>query len=175
MTKILSDRKGFSLVELLVALAITSVILTAITTATIQLMTFSKSNSNQITAAEQVQNVGSWFKRDAVTAQQVMLDDPETPVSEFITLQWTDWDGSLHRIAYILDDSPGGLKEMTRDHFTFDSGDWVLQTTTFLAQSIAPAETNSTWDGKVLSAHIVAEVGKETVARTYQAIPRPLS
>jgi prepilin-type N-terminal cleavage/methylation domain-containing protein len=175
MNKILRGRKGFGLIELLVAMAISSVLLAAISTATVHLVTFTKDNANSMTAIEQVQNVGFWVKRDAVSAQRVMLDDPETPVSEFIALQWTDWDGSLHRVAYILEDAPEGLKGLKRYSYTFDGDDWVLQATTFMAGSIDPAEATSNWDGKVLSVHIVAQVGQETAARTYEVVPRPLS
>jgi hypothetical protein len=44
-----------------------------------------------------------------------------------------------------------------------------------VAQSIDPAEVTSNWDGKVLSVHIVAQVGQANAARTYEVVPRPLS
>jgi len=70
MNKILRGRKGFGLIELLVAMAISSVLLAAISTATVHLVTFTKDNANSMTAIEQVQNVGFWVKRDAVSAQR---------------------------------------------------------------------------------------------------------
>ena len=170
-----SNQRGFTLVEVLVVVTITSLILGVISSIAVQLFVTSGDNSDRMTAFQQVQNAGLWFKRDAVKAQDVMLDDPQTPVSEFITLYWTDWDVNLYRVAYTLEDAPGGLKELRRSYFIPDGNDWLLQESTFVAKSIDPAKTSSSWDGKMLTMQIAAQVGNKDATRTYQVVPRPLS
>ena len=175
MNKMISNQKGFTLVEALVVLAITSLILGVLSSIAVQLFVRSGENSERVTAFQQVQNAGLWVKRDAVKAQNVVLDDPQTPVSEFITLYWTDWDTNSYRVAYTLEDAAGGLKELRRSYFVPDGEDWLLQASTFVAKSIDPAATSSTWDGKMLTMQIAAQVGDKEETRTYQVTPRPLS
>lgn len=86
------DQSGFTLVELLVAIAITGVIITAISTAVFQVMAGSIQNSNQMTATRQVQQVGFWMSQDgqmATTASSA--DDSETDVIEKLTITWTEY------------------------------------------------------------------------------------
>ena len=175
MNKMVSNQKGFTLVELVVVVAITSLILGVTSSIAVQLFVSSGDNSDRMTAYQQVQNAGLWVKHDAVMAQDVVLDDPQTPVSEFITLYWTDWDVNSYRVAYTLEDAPGGLKELKRSCFIPDGDDWLLQASTFVANSIDPAKTSSSWDGKLLTMQIAAQVGDEDETRTYQVMPRPLS
>ena len=175
MNKIVLNQKGFTLVELLAVLAISSLIVAVMGGIAVQLLVNSGDNSDRMTVYQEVQNAGLWVKRDAVKAQDVMLDDPETPVSEFITLYWTDWDINSYRVAYTLEDTPGGLKELKRSYFVPDGDDWLLQASTSVAKSIDPAKTSSSWDGKLLTMQIAAQIGEEDEARTYQVTPRPLA
>ena len=146
MSRMVSNQKGFTLVEVLVVLTITSLIVGVIASIAVQLFVRSGDSSDRMTVYQEVQNAGLWVKRDAVKAQDVMLDDPQTPASEFITLYWTDWDINSYRVAYTLEDVPGGLKELKRSYFVPDGDDWLLQSSTSVAKSIDPAKTSSSWD-----------------------------
>jgi hypothetical protein len=141
----------------------------------VQIFVVSGDNSDRMTAYQQVQNAGLWVKHDAVKAQDVMLDDPQTPVNEFITVYWADWDANQYRVAYTLEDDPDGLKELIRSYFIPDGDDWILQASAAVAGSIDPARTSSSWDGQLLIMEIAAQVGDEDATRTYQVMPRPFS
>jgi prepilin-type N-terminal cleavage/methylation domain-containing protein len=175
MNKMVSNQKGFTLVELLVVMVIASLIVGVISSIAVKLIVVSGENSDSATAFQQVQNAGLWVKRDTVMAQNVTLDDPQTAVNEFITLYWTSWNGNSTRVAYTLENATGELRELKRYYFTLNGTDWCLQWSTFVAESVVLANTSSNWDGKILTMQIAARVGNEYATRTYQAMPRPLS
>lgn len=59
---------GYTLVELLVTLAITGIIFTAVGTAIYQLTTVSNYGNDQLTAGHELQNTACWFNRDSQAA-----------------------------------------------------------------------------------------------------------
>jgi prepilin-type N-terminal cleavage/methylation domain-containing protein len=171
MVKMKARQKGFTLLELTVVLALTAIITMVISTVVIQMFTESERGSSRMTAAQQVQNAGFWFKHDGVMAQTVMLDDPSTgDTEEFITIVWTDWNGSSHRVAYALEDADGGLKKLMRSY----SIDGNPPQTIVVADSITAPSISSNWDGTVLTMQITVQVGSQNAARTYQVKPRPI-
>lgn len=171
MSQMRLNQKGLTLVELVIAMTVGAMIAGAVVASMFQLFTVSDRNSNYNAAFTQVQNAGYWVSQDAVQAQEVTL----TP--DFITLDWVDWEGDAHQVVYTLEGASDGLKELKRSYYIKDSpeSEFVLQQTIIVAQYIDPANTSCTWDGNVLTLVITAQVGDQTVTRTYKVEPRPLS
>ncbi len=156
---------GLTLVELLVALAISSTIMGAAFATFNQLILFGPRTDSRMLAMRQVQQVGIWISRDGIMAQKVMTDDPGTSETEFITLIWTDWDtNTKYRIAYILDEE----NQLTRNSQV--ASDPVQ--TSLVATHIEPSGTSATWQNGVLTVVVAAQVALESETRTYQVKPR---
>ncbi len=186
LKRFLKGQRGFTLVELLIAMTIGSLVVTSAIAIMAQLLWVTPRNSSYAAAFTQVQNAGNWISRDALMAQEV---NPDGAPDVLITLQWTVGreDGSgdtifeLHQAIYTLEGSSGELgeqKELRRAHSVWDTvGEtFVLQDTTLVAEYIDPS-TNSNWDdtNKELIVIITAQVGEKTATRTYGINPRPLS
>jgi prepilin-type N-terminal cleavage/methylation domain-containing protein len=108
------NQKGFTLIELMVAIAISSVITGGITMTIFQVIIGSARTNNHMIAVRQAQNAGYWVSHDAQMAQSVTLGAS----SGFpLTLTWTDWDDNeVHQVAYTLEDMTGGSKQLKRSH-----------------------------------------------------------
>jgi prepilin-type N-terminal cleavage/methylation domain-containing protein len=80
--------QGFTLVELLVSLAITGLIFTVVGTTMFQLTTVSAYGNDKLTIAHEVQNIGYWFNLDgqmAVSANGGATLSFTLPASQTIT------------------------------------------------------------------------------------------
>ena len=108
------NQKGFTLIELMVAIAISSVITGGITMTIFQVIIGSARTNNHMIAVRQAQNAGYWVSHDAQMAQSVTLGAS----SGFpLTLTWTDWDDNeVHQVTYTLEDMAGGSKQLERSH-----------------------------------------------------------
>ena len=97
------NQLGFTLIELMLAIAISGVITGAVTTTIYQVVTGNLRTSNHMTAVRQVQEAGYWVSRDTLMAQTVVLarDSDGFPLN----LSWTQWDGTVNEVTYtIVDD-----------------------------------------------------------------------
>jgi len=159
------NQKGFTLVELVIAIGIASFVVVAAAAVIFQLITVPERNSNYMTAYTEVQNAGFSVSRDAVQAQEITVNG-----AAWITIDWIDWEGDAHEVVYTLEDGSGGLKELWRDY-----SNGVSQETMLVARYIDPDATNLTWEGNVLTLVITAQVGDESATRTYNIEPRPNS
>jgi prepilin-type N-terminal cleavage/methylation domain-containing protein len=149
---------GFTLIELVLAIAIAGIITGGITMTIFQVINGNIRTSNHMTAVRQVQNAGYWVSLDAQMAKEVGLG----ATSGFpLTLNWIDWDGMVHRVTYTLDGT-----ELWRDY----NGQLGP-----VAQFINPdpAKTSCDWDGSVLTFTVTATVQEQTETRIYEVIPRP--
>ena len=171
-------QKGFTVVELIIAIAISGVIAGAGTTAIFQVITGSARSNNHMTAVRQVQNAGYRVSRDAQMAQSVVFDDPATTeVLEFLTLSWTDWDSDDgHRVAYTLESISGsGLKNLQRSYSVNDGE----PDETIVAQYVDPSPTKTDCDftgGKLtftVTVTISSGLQQESETRVYEITPRP--
>lgn len=94
---------GFTLLELLIVLAISGLVTGATTMTFFQVFDGNARTSNHMEAVRQVQNAGYWVSRDAQMAQIVDTgNDPGTPELELVTLTWTEWDNTAHQVVYTL-------------------------------------------------------------------------
>jgi prepilin-type N-terminal cleavage/methylation domain-containing protein len=117
----LTLQHGLTLVEMLIAIAITAVISTAAATGIYQVIRINSSSTNHQLAVIQAQNAVQNFSRDAQQAQNVIPQyntgaakplDTSPPASTLISFdlstgdkimfQWTTWDSHLYQITYSL-------------------------------------------------------------------------
>ncbi|MEE9583211.1 MAG: type II secretion system protein [Dehalococcoidales bacterium] len=158
------NQRGFAMIELLVALAITGLISGGLTMTIFQLLSGNAQSSNQMNVVRQVQNAGYWISQDAQMGQTITPDGGATGFP--LVLSWTDWDGALNEVTYTITG-----EELSREHYI----DSVLDATTFVAQNITLIQVTQGADGK-LTLEVTASVtgfrpASET--RTYEITPRP--
>ncbi len=96
----LSGQKGITLVEVLVATAITGLIAGALGTAIHQFITTSERGNQELRALNDVRNAGHWLTLDGRRAEATNLADGAPPAAT-MTLSWTSA-GQVHTSTYSL-------------------------------------------------------------------------
>lgn len=165
--------KGFTFVELIVAISIIALVSGATAAATFQVFRGAEHNNNHMTAVRQVQNAGYWISRDARIAQSMTADNLTPP--DFLVLSWTNENSDEYQVVYTLEDMPESeLKELRRTQ-SINGGGGI---TTLVAQHIAPdlEKTKCKFTNGILTLTVTATVGDgapmESETRTYKLAPR---
>jgi prepilin-type N-terminal cleavage/methylation domain-containing protein len=149
---------GFTLVELLTAIAVTTVIAVGITSAGYQLIKMNTTSINRQTAVSRVESAANTMSRDAQMSQQVTVG------ANNIQLQWTQWDdvAKISTQMTVIYNSTGG--NLTRK---VNAGAAVV-----IAQNTQIS--NISWTNKVLNLQISSTYyGAQAVIRKLQINPRP--
>ena len=162
MKKLKKGQKGFSLVELVIVVALAGLVGVAITATAFQVFTFTTRISNQMTAIRQVQQAGFWVSPD------VMMADPgkityNASSEKFLVLGWTAYDDTEYEVDYILQNGV-----LLRQHYTKPAS--VPDYTTVVAEYITSASLASS--GSEYTFTVNATVGGQTEGRTYKVEPR---
>jgi prepilin-type N-terminal cleavage/methylation domain-containing protein len=126
---------GFSLVELLIAIAIIGVITTGIASVFIQTYKVTAESNHHLQAIGNVQNIGQWVVRDG--QQAATVDYNPTPVTggtRYLRLNWDYSTYSLgkHRVDYVLQNDD----VLRRDDTNYIGGVAQPTTSLVLAQNI---------------------------------------
>jgi prepilin-type N-terminal cleavage/methylation domain-containing protein len=178
-------QSGFSLIELLAAIAISGIIVVGLVMTIFQLYNGHAQASGEINVIRQVQQAGYYISRDTQMAKYVSVDDdPGTAEVEVATLTWywyfydinspAERDGEGNMVIYTLEDG-----ELYRNYYfavaTDPPYDYVLQSSTFIAKYIQ--EINTSYDGDKLTMTVTASIeniaGLQEETRTYEAKTRP--
>jgi prepilin-type N-terminal cleavage/methylation domain-containing protein len=168
-----SNQKGFTLVELIMAMAVTAIIASAVTTVIYQVFNMNARSSNHMVAVRQVQNAGYWVSHDAQMAQSTNVTG-----ADFLVLKWTDWNNGQNQVTYTLENASGGVKNLRRT-YSIDSGSGpVVQTNSLVGQYINPTLTPPpVFASNKLIFTVTATVGTGSKAvsetRIYEVKPRP--
>jgi len=94
------NQRGFMLIEVIVATAITSLMSVGITMAISHVLNVNALSTNHVTALKQVENAAYWISRDAQMAQIVQTSGG----SGFpLNLSWIEWDNTMHQVSYSLE------------------------------------------------------------------------
>ncbi len=185
------NQRGFTLIELVIAIAITGLVTGGITMTIFQVFSGNTRTSNHMIAVRQVQNAGYWISHDGQMAQVISTEDnPNTPETEVLTLNWAGWEydcggsdtcNSSYEVRYTYDavnkklwrheeinttqyDSNGHLVNPQPDDQ--DSSTPVADHITSISTSMADNQ---------LTVTITALVGDAVEERTYEITPRPSS
>jgi type II secretory pathway pseudopilin PulG len=103
--QIVNNQGGFTVMEIVIGVAIIGIIGGAIATSVTQVFSGSNISSNEMTAVNNVRNAGDWITRDAQQAQiwkctigsGVLLASPDK-----IYLHWFEYNDTEHEVEYTL-------------------------------------------------------------------------
>jgi len=184
------NQRGFTLIELVVAIAITAVISTAVATVVYQVVKINSTSTNHQIAISQIQNAVNSISRDAEQVQQLSPLTTQNITSSAITavsnqisfnftqvspnslkLWWVDWSGTEHLILYKVDANHKLIREVYNDlkHHNLVSSSQI-------ATNVSATSGNWNTSTKTLNIQITVTVGTVNAAteiRTFQIIPRP--
>ena len=164
--KITGHEKGFTLVEVLVALAILGSIAGVMAMTVSQTITGSERSNNQATVLNQVQNAGYWIVRDAQMAELVG-SNPQKVVS----FKWWDWSGGarkLNKIDYTLEDNE--LIRTFKKHEGEGEESGAEKIEMMVAMYID--QVGCTYVDELLKVSITACFGEASLTKEYEVNPR---
>jgi prepilin-type N-terminal cleavage/methylation domain-containing protein len=171
------NQRGFTLGELMIALAISGVITGGVTMTIFQVVTGSARTNNHMIAVRQVQNAGYWVSHDAQMAQQDPVIVTNGGELKSITLTWTDWETKdVHTVVYsLLADN-----KLQREHVTKNVGGVVIgDEVAIVAEYINPdpGKTKCEFTDGALIFTVTASIGagsqQQSETRVYKIVPRP--
>ena len=90
---------GFTLIEIMVSILITSLIGLGATMGSAQVLNETIKNNDYTTASRNAMNAVYWIGRDAQMAQ-VISGTIGFPLASNLSLAWTDWNDSSHNATY---------------------------------------------------------------------------
>jgi prepilin-type N-terminal cleavage/methylation domain-containing protein len=100
--KMRRTQKGFTLIELVIALAIVALFMGFLTSAIIQVITINTQNTNHITVQRQVQQAGFYISQDCQQARTITLGSNPTGTGFPIVLTRIELDGRTNQVTYSL-------------------------------------------------------------------------
>ena len=144
-------QRGFTLMEMMVALVIISCVSLGATMANAQIMSQTARNNDYTTATRQSLNAVHWISRDAQMSHSIN-GTSGFPDSDNLVITWKQWDNTEHTVVYSV------VNNTLRRSHSVDGGAAV---TTVVAEYINddPSLTNCSLSNDVLTIKITSSVG----------------
>jgi prepilin-type N-terminal cleavage/methylation domain-containing protein len=176
------SERGFTLIEIMVALAIVGLISGAATMIVGQIFRINSESTSRITLNRQVQNAGLWLSTDIQTARSVSITPGLTGFPVVIT--WAEWDTpEEYQVEYYISAENVLYRHLTAIVGTTTTQDQTLPIASYLDLSGTPAHTQfqrlgvggQASDRYSFTITAILPGYRETVkeTRTYDMLPRP--
>ena len=178
------NQAGFTLLETIVGLAISTLILSG-TLITMHQLFFSGNNVREnMTSTQYVQNTGSWLRADVLMSQSIITgDNPSTGENETMTLYWAgaSWKDAqdndridYYEVSYYVDSEELRRKENVTTTVHNSNGQLI---DTIVDETVALISDNITGinvisDNITLVVSISSLVNDAAVEKTYEIFPR---
>jgi len=169
--------KGYTLIELIIAITIITMVSGAASIAIFQIMKGTERNNTHINAVRQVQTAGYWISRDARMAQSIDSENLTSP--DFLVFNWTEWDDLdeeiYHSATYSFEGLTDGIGTLKRTHWSSAGANEQ----TLIANHIyyAPADPDDTskadYQAPVLTLQLTSLVEDAMEIREYRIKHRP--
>jgi len=160
-----TNQKGFTAIEILLSIAIGSILAGGIATSTFQVLDVESQSKEHMVAIQNVQQAGHWITIDAQKADTIMVSEG----SGFpLIMQRTAYDGTFYETTYTISGTT-----LTRSH-SINGG---ASTNTLISNYIDSSSTTCTYTEGVLLLTVTARSGEgsqeKSENREYRIAPRP--
>ena len=168
--------RGMTLIELLVALAVGSMLIAGASQVLQQIFILIPRAESSMLAMRQVQFAGHWIDRDAISAHAI------TPTPGLVTvsagtpliISYVNWDATKTTISYSVDANSKLQRQVVVTNEK--TGSVISSNQMQVADSISSLTAQYTEpagkDRKILTITVIALVGSVSESRTYQTMPR---
>ena len=171
------NQRGFTLVGLIMAIAVTGVISGGVTMTIFQVFDHNARSTAHMTAVKQVEHAVHWISRDAQMAQ--IVEPTADPDGFPLTLSWTEWNDDDTKTENEVIYSIVG-DELKRSHYVNpgEPSETLVETVVVSYINSDPDMTNCEFSDGVLTFEITAAVGygssqEASETRVCEVIPRP--
>jgi prepilin-type N-terminal cleavage/methylation domain-containing protein len=171
-------QKGFTIVELAVAMAIIAIIGLAATMVIFQILEGTGRSNDNMEAIYQVRNAGYWITRDAQMAEGVATSGLEFP--NFLSLTWTehDYDGGdpvYHSVTYYFADLTDGIGKLKRNHWSSAGANQYTLVSEYIYYDLTDPTntTKASYENPVLTVKLASHFGGASQAEEYKIARRP--
>jgi prepilin-type N-terminal cleavage/methylation domain-containing protein len=149
--KLRRNQAGFSLIEVIAAVAITSVLALGASVSSGQLLNQTSRDSDITAASRYATNALYWMSRDALMSQNI-TGEAGFPATSVLSLKWTSWDNTAYSANYTV--TNGTL------YRTYSDGASV--TTAMIAPYINTGAnmTSCTYSGGDITIKVTSSVGE---------------
>ncbi|MBN1643457.1 MAG: hypothetical protein JW856_01355 [Dehalococcoidales bacterium] len=173
-----NGEKGFNTIELIISIALITIIGLGSYMVTHQTMTINSKGQSKMTVVTQAENAGYWIILDAQMAENITTDDLTSP--NFIIISWTDWDvlglnSVYHTSTYYFDDLADGIGILMRRHWSSAGANETSIVGEYIYyEPTDPGNTSSaTYQSPELTVRIVTEYKGTIEKREYKITQRP--
>jgi prepilin-type N-terminal cleavage/methylation domain-containing protein len=157
--KLKKSEKGFTLLELIVAISIAAFVTAAASMTIVTMMRLSPQNNNWAIALRQVQDTGYWISQDVLMSQTIVLGSGST----YLTLTQPQTTSPPKTVVYQWQNMSGGERLLRNDGTN----------TTMIAEYITShPQPDYSSDNRTLTFSITATFGNVPVTRQYEATQR---
>jgi hypothetical protein len=132
----------------MVALAVSAIIMVGSMQILSHMVVTTAQNRASTMAMLQVQYVGFWVTEDVVQARpdDVCIGGTEGCPPDFLTIQWTQWNGVKHKVVYSYSvEGDETWKLYRQEWYTPKGGSEILNGTVVVGESLDPAGTRCEW------------------------------
>ena len=146
------NQKGFTLIEMTVAVVLVSIVCLGATMANAQIMNQTARNNDFTTASQQALNTVHWISRDVQMSHSIN-GTAGFPFSDNLTIAWTQWNNTECVVIYSLDNN-----QLNRSYSENGTLPEVIVVAKYINDN--PSMTNCSYADGVLTIKITSTVGE---------------